>query len=131
MLDGLLGIQGLRKEGLFDKEKGVEINGVPTLFIRHLTLPRNSCRAWTAYSHTAENSKYVPGYCCQSTLSYQAHSCPSHCSSLASLYHRDGLPGVCSREKRLDVYVSEYQMLPAVDLSDDGGNITSGKLGQL
>lgn len=56
---------------------------------------------------------------------------PPHPSSLASLYHRDGLPGVCSREKRLDTYVSEYQMLPAVDLSVDVRNITAGKLVQL
>lgn len=55
----------------------------------------------------------------------------SHPSSLASLYHRDGLPGVCSRGKKLDMYVSAYQMLPAAALSVDVGNITSGKLGQL
>lgn len=64
----------------------------------------------------------LPSFTLLSTLSYQGHPCPFHRSSLAFLDHRDGLPGVCSREKRMDMCISEYQMLHAMGLSVDVGN---------
>lgn len=117
-------MQSFPKEGVFNKEEGVEIKGVPILFLSDilscLEIQVAGQLPCPMLQKTANMSL---------TVAAKLHSLISFILVLTSLpWHRYSLAGLCSREKRLDTYVPEYQMLPAVGLPVDVGNITSGKL---
>lgn len=121
VLKELIGIQSFPKEGVFNKEEGVEINGVPTLFLSDilscLEIQVTGELLYLMLLRTTSMSL---------TVAAKLHSLIRFTLVLLTPlpWHRYSLAGVCSREKRLDM--PEYQMLPAVGLSADVGNITSG-----
>lgn len=109
---------------VFNKEEGVEIKSVLTLFLSSilscLEIQVMGGLPCMMLQKTANMSL---------TVAAKLHSLIRFIAVLTPLpWHRHSLAGVCSWENRLDTDVSEYQILPAVGLPVDVGNVTSGKL---
>lgn len=118
VLKELFRIQSFPKEGIFNKEEGAKIKGVPILFLSDIL----SCLE-------IQVTGRLPCLMLQKTANMSL-TVAAKLHSLIRLilvlltplpWHRYSLAGVCSREKSLDMYVSEYQMLAAVGLPVDVG----------